>query len=193
MRKILFFGDSLTAGYGLKSPYTESYPALIQQKLSEEKLLFECMNAGVSGDTTSGGLARLDRLLLNPIDGFILELGINDFLRGLPISATYTNLDKILEKVSNKYPDCKLVVMGMDVPQFLSNPKIDAFKKIFQEVAEKHHAVLIPFFLQGVAGVRALNLADGIHPSSKGYQVIAEHVWPVIRKVITNNNESAAV
>lgn len=185
MRTILFFGDSLTAGYGMTSPNTESYPALIQQKISDEKLPYQCVNAGASGDTSSSGLARLDRWLINPIHVFVLELGVNDFLRGLPASATYTNLDKILEKVRKKYPECKLAVMGMEVPVFMSNAKIDEFRTIFRELADKHEAKFVPFFLEGVAGVKHLNLPDGLHPNSKGYTKIAEHVWPTINELLS--------
>jgi acyl-CoA thioesterase-1 len=184
MRKLLFFGDSLTAGYGLASPDSESYPALLQQKIHQDKLDFLVINAGLSGDTSSGGLARLDRWLINPIDGFILELGVNDFMRGLPATATYNNLDKILFKVSKKYPDCKLAIMGMEVPDFISSPRISEFRGIFRRLAEKYNATFVPFFLEGVAGMRPLNLKDGIHPSAKGYSVIANRVWPTIKSLL---------
>lgn len=184
MRKILFFGDSLTAGYGMAAPDKESYPALIQQKISAENLPYECINAGVSGDTSSSGLARLERWLINPIDVFVLELGVNDFLRGLPASAMQNNLEKILQKVKKKYPDCKLAVMGMEVPTFQSNLKIEEFRTIFRKLAQKYNAEFVPFFLEGVAGVKQLNLPDGLHPNSKGYVVIAEHVWPTLRGVM---------
>ena len=189
MRKILFFGDSLTAGYAMAAPDKESYPALIQQKLTEQKLPFECINAGVSGDTSSSGLARIDRWLINPIDIFILELGVNDFLRGLPASATATNLDQILARVKKKYPDCKLCVLGLEpdslrIPSFLLSPKVEEFRTIFRKLAEKYDAKFVPFFLEGVAGVKQLNLPDGLHPNSKGYAVIAEHVWPTVQQML---------
>jgi acyl-CoA thioesterase-1 len=184
MRKILFFGDSLTAGYGLTSPDNESFPALIQQKIDAEKLPYRTINAGVSGDTSSGGLARLERWLVNPIDIFVLELGLNDFLRGLPASATYNNLDKILAKVSKKYPECKLAIMGMEIPEFIAASRIDEFKGIFRKLAENHNASLVPFFLDGVAGISQLNMKDGIHPSNKGYVIIADNVWPTIKSLL---------
>jgi len=184
MRKILFFGDSLTAGYGLTSPDNESFPALIQQKIDVEKLPYRTINAGVSGDTSSGGLARLERWLVNPIDIFVLELGLNDFLRGLPASATYNNLDKILAKVLKKYPECKLAIMGMEIPEFIAASRIDEFRGIFRKLAETYNASLVPFFLDGVAGRSHLNMKDGIHPSSKGYVVIADNVWPKIKSLL---------
>jgi acyl-CoA thioesterase-1 len=184
MRKILFFGDSLTAGYGLTSPDNESFPALIQQKIDVEKLPYRTINAGVSGDTSSGGLARLERWLVNPIDIFVLELGLNDFLRGLPASATYHNLDKILAKVSKKYPECKLAIMGMEIPEFIAASRIDEFRGIFRKLAETYNASLVPFFLDGVAGRSHLNMKDGIHPSSRGYVVIADNVWPKIKSLL---------
>lgn len=187
MRKILFFGDSLTAGYGLASPDSESFPGLIQQKIDAEKLPYRTINAGVSGDTSSGGLARLERWLVNPIDVFILELGLNDFLRGLPASATYNNLDKILAKVSKKYPECKLAIMGMEIPEFIAASRIDEFKGIFRKLAENHNASLVPFFLDGVAGISQLNMKDGIHPSSKGYVVIVDNVWPTIKSLLVGH------
>ena len=192
MRKILFFGDSLTAGYGLAAPDTESFPALIEQKIRTEGLPYHIINAGVSGDTSSGGLARLDRWLINPVDVFVLELGVNDFMRGLPASATFNNLDKILARVVKKNPECRLAIMGMEVPDFLSSPRIDEFKTIFRRLAEKYNAALVPFFLEGVAGMSHLNLRDGIHPSSKGYIVIAEKVWPTIKALLLAEQRKSA-
>lgn len=184
MHRIIFFGDSLTAGYGLSDPAQESFPALIQDKLREAKAPYEVVNAGVSGDTSSGGLNRLEYWTGAPIDVFILELGINDAIRGLPASATYRNLDTILKKVKQKYPACKLLIMGMDVPGIIPSHKLDEFRGIFRKLADEHQAVLVPFFLEGVAGMKHLNLKDGIHPSSKGYRIIAEKVWPVIKSTL---------
>jgi len=184
MKRMLFFGNSLTAGFGLANVSRDSLPSLIQQKINEEKFSFDVVNAGVSGDTSAGGLKRLEYWLSTPCDIFILELGINDFLRGLPISSTYNNLDLIIKKVKNKYPRCKVVVMGMEVPNVFSLPKVQEFRNIFRQLAEEHNAVLIPFLLEGVAGVKHLNQNDGIHPSHKGYQVIAEKIWPTIRRLV---------
>jgi acyl-CoA thioesterase I len=184
MRKILFFGDSLTAGYGLASPGTESFPALIQKKIKEAHLAYSVINGGLSGDTSSGGLSRLDYWISTPIDIFILELGINDVIRGLPTTSTYHNLDNILKRVRKKHPQCKIAIMGMEIPSFISSTKIDEFRGIFGRLAEIHEATFVPFFLEGVMGVKHLNLRDGLHPSSRGYEVIADKVWPVVEKLL---------
>jgi acyl-CoA thioesterase I len=192
MQRILFFGDSLTAGYGLDDPGQESLPALIQQRINDAKLSFEVVNAGLSGDTSSGGLNRLDYWLTRPPDIFILELGINDVMRGVPTSATTLNLDSILKRVSQRHPKCKLVVMGMEIPAALVSGKIDEFRAIFRTLADKYNAAFVPFFLEGVAGMKHLNLRDGIHPSHKGYQIIADKIWPVIRPLVTKNADQVA-
>jgi len=190
MRKILFFGDSLTAGYGLESPDTQSFPALIQQKIRSAKLPYQVVNAGLSGDTSSAALDRLSYWINAPIDAFVMELGINDAIRGLPNSAIYLNLDNILKRVRLKYPRCKLAIMGMEIPQFIPSLKIDEFKGIFRKLAERHQAEFVPFFLEGVAGVPQLNLRDGIHPTGKGYEIIAEKAWPVIRAMLADDQET---
>jgi len=187
MGKILFFGNSLTAGYGLASPDTQSFPALIQQKIRNANLPYQVINAGLSGDTSSGGLDRLSYWMNAPIDVFVLELGINDAIRGLPVSGTYLNLDNILKRVRLKYPHCKLAIMGMEIPKSVPFPKAEEFRAIFQKLTEQHHAKFVPFFLEGVVGIPQLNLRDGLHPSSKGYEVIAEKVWPVLRTLLEEN------
>jgi acyl-CoA thioesterase-1 len=184
MKRILFFGDSLTAGYGLSNAATDSLPALIQQKITEHGLRYETVNAGVSGDTTSGGLARLDYWLSKPVDIFVLELGVNDLFRGAPLTATKHNLNLIIRKILKRYSKCKLVIMGMEVPQLVSVAALDGFKQIFKDLSSTYNAAYIPFFLEGVAGVRNLNLPDGLHPTAKGYQVIARNVWPTIKQLI---------
>jgi acyl-CoA thioesterase I len=184
MKRILFFGDSLTAGYGLSNPSLQSFPALIQKKINASGFLYEVVNAGISGDTSSGGLARLDYWLNQSIDIFILELGINDVWRGAPHTATKHNLDLILKKVIKRFPNCKLAVMGMEIPDTLSPAALNGFRKIYRELAEGHAAALVPFFLEGVAGMKHLNLQDGLHPSAKGYEVIADKVWPTIKALL---------
>jgi acyl-CoA thioesterase I len=184
MQRVLFFGDSLTAGYGLGDPGKESLPALIQQKINQANLPCEVINAGLSGDTSSGGLNRLDYWLSRPPDVFILELGINDIIRGVPTSSTAHNLDSILKKVTQRYPHCKLALMGMEIPAFISTSKIDEFKGIFRTLADKYKAAFVPFFLEGVAGIKQLNMKDGIHPSHKGYQIIADKIWPVLKPLL---------
>ncbi|MBL0740544.1 arylesterase [Chryseolinea lacunae] len=184
MQNILFFGDSITAGYGLANPTTESFPALIQQKIQLEHLPYKVTNGGLSGDTSSGGLSRLDHWLRQPADVFVLELGLNDIIRGLPNSSTHHNLEKILQKVSLKYPSCQLVILGVEVPLFSSAEKIEEFRKIFRALATAHGAVFVPSLLEGVVGVKHHILKDGLHPSDKGHQVIAETVWAVLKPLL---------
>jgi acyl-CoA thioesterase-1 len=184
MKRILFFGDSLTAGYGLANAASDSVPALIQKKIIEVGLHYESVNAGVNGDTTSSGLGRLDYWLSKPVDIFILELGINDLFRGTPLSATKHNLDLILKKVLKRHPSSKIVIMGMEVSPFISTAALDGFKNMYRELSVTYHTTYVPFYLEGVAGVKHLNLPDGLHPSAKGYEVIAGNIWPTIKSLI---------
>jgi acyl-CoA thioesterase-1 len=180
MKHILFFGDSLSAGYGLKDVANESFPGLIQQKIRQNQLPYEVVNGGLSGDTSAGGLSRLDYWLSRKIDVFILELGINDIMRGIPPSVTLKNLQAIIVKVKSKYPACQLALMGMEIPAFIPGGLAAEFRSIFRKLADEYHMALVPFLLEGVAGMRHLNLQDGIHPSAKGYQIIADKVWPIL-------------
>jgi acyl-CoA thioesterase-1 len=184
MDKILFFGNSLTAGYGLFDPARESFPGLIQQKINASKLPFDVINAGVSGDTSAGGLARLSYWLHQPIDVFILELGINDVMRGIPPQTTLSNLDSIVTKVKQNNARVKLALMGMELPEFIPGTLVGDFKAIFRKLADKHQMLLIPFFLEGVLGQSHLNLHDGLHPSAAGYKVIADKVWPPLKTLL---------
>jgi acyl-CoA thioesterase-1 len=181
---ILFFGDSLTAGYGLQNPVLESYPALIGQKIAAAGLDYYVMNAGISGDTTAGGLSRIDCWLSRPIAVFVLELGINDIMRGLPPHVTRANLKAIADKVRTKYPAVKMVLMGMRFPAFLHSPLTAQFNNIYPALAGDNKMALVADFLDGVAGKARLNQRDRIHPNAEGYKVIAENVWPVIEKII---------
>ena|SRR5436190_18203868 len=184
MGKILFFGDSLTAGYGLFDPARESFPGLIQAKINASKLPFDVINAGVSGDTSAGGLARIDYWLYQPIDVFILELGINDVMRGVPPQTTLATLDTIVTRVKRKYPNAKLALMGMELPAFIPGTLVPEFKGIFKTLSDAHQMLLIPFFLEGVLGQSHLNLHDGLHPSAAGYKVIADKVWPALKTLL---------
>ncbi|RCH54038.1 arylesterase [Mucilaginibacter hurinus] len=183
MKRVLFFGDSLTAGYGL-SDVNEAFPALIQQRIFAEKLQYEVINAGLSGDTSGGGLARLSYWLNNPVDVFVLELGINDALRGIAPATTQKNLQAIINRVKDKYPNAKMAMMGMELPAFIPGQHVAAFRSIFKQVADANNMAFVPFFLEGVAGQRHLNLRDGLHPSAAGYRIIAEKVWPVLRAIL---------
>ncbi|CAN5201844.1 arylesterase [soil metagenome] len=184
MQTILFFGDSLTAGYGLEDPKHDSYPGLIQKKIETANLSYEVINAGISGDTSASGLARLDYWLKKPVDVFVLELGINDVMRGVAPAITATNLQAIITRVRSKHAGVKVVLMGMELPAFLPRMFIDEFKLIFRKLVDKNSITLVPFFLDGVAGQPRLNLSDGLHPSSEGYKVIANNVWPVLKPLL---------
>jgi acyl-CoA thioesterase I len=181
-KNIVFFGNSLTAAYNLKQE--KGFPALIQQKIEEAGLAYTCIDAGLSGETTADGVNRVDWVIRKPVHVFVLELGGNDALRGLPLDKTRDNLDIILRKVSNLYPDCKLVVAGMQAPPNLGKAYTNEFKSMFPALAEKNKAALIPFLLDGVAGDPALNLPDGIHPNEKGQVIVAENIWKVLQPIL---------
>jgi acyl-CoA thioesterase I len=181
-KNIVFFGDSLTAGYGV--PANAAFPALIDKKLAENKKRCNIMNAGVSGETTAGGLARIDWILKKPVDIFILELGANDGLRGLPLTQTERNLQMIIDRVKKQYPKAKIVVVGMMVPPNLGKEYADQFKNIFPKLAKKNSAVLIPFLLQDVAGQENLNIDDGIHPNAEGHKIIARNIIKFIEPLL---------
>ena len=183
-RTIVFFGDSLTAGYGLNDPSSEAYPALIQDKIDHEKLGWRTVNAGLSGETTSGGLRRVDWILRQPIDIFVLALGGNDGLRGIDPSVSRDNLQKIVDRVRAKNPSVKVVLAGMQVPPAMGQDFSREFEGIFPAVAEKNRAVLVPFLLDGVGGRVDLNQPDRIHPTARGHAIIADTVWKVIRPLL---------
>jgi acyl-CoA thioesterase I len=180
---ILFYGDSLTAGYGL-SP-EEAFPALVEKKLNKADKKVKVVNAGLSGETTAGGLSRIDWVLRQPVDIFVLELGGNDGLRGLPVDQSRKNLQGIIDKVKAKYPDCKIVMAGMMVPPNMGKEYTEAFKRVYPDLAAKNKATLIPFILDGVGGIEKLNQADGIHPNAEGHQIIANKILPVFEKLLT--------
>jgi acyl-CoA thioesterase-1 len=184
MHHILFFGDSLTAGYGLASVATQSFPALIGEKIKTAGLQYRITNAGQSGDTTSGGLARLDYWLSSPVDVFVLELGINDIRRGVSPNVIAQNLQAIINKVKAKYSQVKLVMLGMEIPVFLGGDTAVQFSNIFPRLANANNMALVPFLLRGVAGKKHLNLWDRVHPSAEGYKVVADLVWPVLKGVL---------
>jgi acyl-CoA thioesterase-1 len=174
-KNILFFGTSLTAGLGLDP--SEAYPALIQNRIDSLKLPYKVINAGLSGETSAAGKARIDWLLKQPVHVFVLELGANDGLRGIQVDETTKNLQFIIDKVKAKYPDVKMVMAGMQVPPNMGNPYASDFKNMFPALAEKNNMVLIPFLLDKVGGVPKLNQADGIHPTAEGDKILAENVW----------------
>ena len=179
---IVFLGDSLSAGFGVQP--NESFPALIGEKLAAAKLPFRVENAGLSGDTTAGGLRRTDWLLQRPIDLLVLELGGNDGLRGLPVSNMKANLQAIITKVRAKNPAVKIVVAGMQMPPNFGDDYAAAFAHTYVECAEENHAILLPFLLQDVGGHRDLNQPDMIHPNTAGHRIVAENVWRVLEPLL---------
>lgn len=179
---ILFYGDSLTAGYGLSTE--EAFPALVEKKLNKNEKVVRVINAGLSGETSAGGLTRLDWVIKQQIDIFILELGANDGLRGLPLEETQKNLQSIIDKVKSKFPNVKVVVAGMMVPPNMGPEYTSKFKKIFPDLAKKNNATLIPFLLQDVAGNEKLNIEDGIHPNVEGHKIVADNVIKVLQPLL---------
>jgi acyl-CoA thioesterase-1 len=183
-RTIVFFGDSLTAGYGLADPASDAYPALLQKKIDAEHLAYRVVNAGLSGETSAGGVRRIDWILRQPIDVFVLALGGNDGLRGINPAVTRSNLQTILDRVRAKNPAAKLVLAGMQMPPGMGPDYTRAFSEIFPAVAEKKSALLVPFLLEGVGGQTELNQPDGIHPTPRGHAILAENVWKVLRPLL---------
>ena len=179
---ILFFGNSITAGYQLD--LSEAFPALIQERLDSLNYPYQAVNAGLSGETTASGATRVDWVLKNPIDIFVLELGANDGLRGIGTKETRKNLQTIIDKVKTKYPECKIVLAGMMIPPNMGQEYTNDFQKIFPELAQSNETSLIPFLLDGVAGNPELNLDDGIHPTPEGHKVLLENVWKILKPLL---------
>jgi acyl-CoA thioesterase-1 len=181
-KSVVFLGDSLAAGLGVQP--TEAFPALVGEKIRAAGLPFEVQNAGLSGDTTAGGLRRLDWLLQRPIDILVLELGGNDGLRGLDLKEMKSNLQAIIDKTKAKNPQVKIVLAGMQVPPNMGADYANAFARVYGEVAQENRATLIPFLLEGVGGIRELNQRDLIHPSPAGHRVIADLVWKTLEPIL---------
>ncbi len=179
---ILFFGDSLTAGYGLDQ--NQAFPALIQDRLDSLGWNFQAVNAGLSGDTSAAGLRRINWILKRRVDVFVLELGANDGLRGVPPSETERNLQGILEAVKKRYPQASLVLAGMQLPPNLGPEYTAQFQGLFPRLAQTHKAALIPFLLESVGGAPELNQADGIHPTAEGQRRVAATVWKTLEPVL---------
>ena len=180
-KAILVFGDSLSDGFMLKR--SEAYPALLAKKLRAARLNFSVTNASATGGTTDGGLQRLPPHLKQRIDILILELGINDAFRALPIDQIQNNLQQIIDKVKAKNPNARVVIAGMQLPGYTADDYVFAFGQMFTDLATKNRAALVPYLLQGVAGNPSLNLSDGIHPNAGGQKILAENVWRVLEPV----------
>ncbi|HUS00167.1 MAG TPA: arylesterase [Chitinophagaceae bacterium] len=182
IKTIIFFGNSLTAGYGIEP--SQAFPALIQKKIDSLDLPYKVINAGVSGETTSGGNSRIDWILRQPVDVFVLELGANDGLRGIPIGETKSNLQSIIRKVWALYPDAKIILAGMQIPPNMGQQYASAFREIFPELARKNNVALVPFILEGVGGEEKLNQEDGIHPTEEGHKIVAENIWRIMKDIL---------
>jgi len=181
-KTVVFLGDSLTAGLGVQT--TEAFPALIAEKIRAAGLPFEVENAGLSGDTSAGGLRRIDWLLQRRIDVLVLELGANDGLRGQQLKSMKVNLQAIIDKTKAKNPQVKVVLAGMQVPPNLGAEYASGFEKVYAELARENNAVLIPFLLEGVGGHRDLNQQDLIHPSAAGHRIVADLVWRTLEPIL---------
>ena len=182
VKNIVFFGNSLTAGYGLDP--SEAFPALVQEKIDSLQLPYKVINAGLSGETTAGGKGRIDWILQQPVDVFVLELGGNDGLRGIPVKETTKNLQFIIERVKQKYPSAQIILAGMQIPPNMGARYAGEFRAAFKQLADKNQVLFIPFILEGVGGIPELNLPDGIHPTAQGHKIVANNVWDVMKDAI---------
>ncbi|PYI56846.1 MAG: arylesterase [Verrucomicrobia bacterium] len=181
MKTILVLADSLSEGFQLKS--SEAYPLLLADKLRAAGLNFQVTNASASGGTTEGGLQRLPSHLKRKIDIFILELGINDAFRGVPVDRIQSNLQEIIDNVKTRNPSVRVVIAGMQLPNYGADRYVSAFGEMFNKLATNNGAALVPYLLEGVAGDPSLNLPDGIHPNAAGQKILAENVWRVLEPV----------
>lgn len=185
--RVVVLGDSLTAGLGL--PETEAYPALLQQKMNEHGYGFEVVNAGVSGDTSAGGLRRLDWALEGDVRVLVLALGANDGLRGLPVTQMKQNLGRVIEQAKAKR--ITVVLAGMEAPPNYGPEYTSGFRDVYRDLAREHDVTLVPFLLDRVAGIPALNQGDGIHPNRQGAAIMAETVWSALRPILDKVSTSS--
>ena len=182
-KTILCFGDSITAGYGLDDS-NDAFPAVLQQKIDALDLNYTVINSGLSGETTAGGKSRISWILNQKIDLFILELGANDGLRGVPLSETRDNLQAIIDAVNKKSPETKIILAGMQLPPNMGQDYTSEFKQIFIDLANQNNLEFIPFILKDVGGIAELNQADGIHPTVEGHKILANTVWEVLKPLL---------
>ncbi|WP_400072443.1 arylesterase [Zobellia russellii] len=182
-KRILFFGDSITAGYGLDDS-NDAYPGVVQQKIDSLNLDYTVINSGVSGETTAGGRSRIDWVIKQDIDIFVLELGANDGLRGVDLSETRANLQGIIDVVREKSPDTKIILAGMQLPPNMGEKYTTEFRQLFIDIADKNDIGFIPFILKDVGGVAALNQPDGIHPTIEGHKIVANTVWETLQPLL---------
>ena len=193
-RRILVLGDSLSDGYGLSR--RQAYPALLAKKLDAAGLCYEVINSSASGDTTDTGLRRLPPHLERRIDIFVLELGINDAFRGVPVEVIRRNLEQIISKVKARNPNVRIIICGMQLPNSAALDYISAFGQMYVDLAANSRAALVPYLLEGVAGDPTLNQSDYIHPNAAGQKILAENIWrvlePILREITANTTTPAA-
>ncbi len=182
-KTILCFGDSITAGYGLDDS-NEAFPALLQQKVDASKLNYTVINSGVSGETTAGGKSRIDWVIKQTPDIFLLELGANDGLRGVALTQTRSNLQSIINTVKEKSPNTIIVLAGMELPPNMGQEYTTEFRQLFADIAEKNHLEFIPFILKDVGGIAKLNQSDGVHPNVEGHKILANTVWEKLKPLL---------
>ncbi|WP_231481139.1 arylesterase [Sediminibacter sp. Hel_I_10] len=184
-KTILCFGDSITAGYGLEDS-DDAYPAVLQSKIDALDLEYTVVNSGLSGETTAGGKSRIDWILNQDIAVFLLELGANDGLRGIPLTETRTNLAAIIEAVQKDDPKTKIILAGMQLPPNMGETYTSGFKAMYFDLAEQYQLSFIPFILKDVGGIPDLNQSDGIHPTVEGHEIVANTVWEVLKPILVN-------
>ena len=194
MKTILVLGDSLSDGFML--PRSQAYPALLAERLRREGMNFEVINASQSGGTSSGGVTRIAPHLKRQIDILVVQLGINDAFRAVPVSDIRANLQSIIDKTKQRYPDCEIVIAGMQLPIETQDGYVRQFGDMYQHLAQRNNAALVPYLLLGVGGDPALNLPDRIHPNAAGQKILADNVWralePVARRVANDTRAATA-
>lgn len=182
-KTILCFGDGITAGYGLDD-INDAFPSVLQSKIDSLNLYYTVVNSGLSGETTAGGKSRINWILNQDIDIFLLELGANDGLRGVPLSETRLNLQGIIDAVKQKNPKTTIVLAGMQLPPNMGQDYTSEFRTIFNELASQNKLEFIPFILEDVGGIANLNQSDGIHPTEEGHMIVANNVWKVLKPLL---------
>lgn len=183
-KTILCFGDSITAGYGLED-INDAFPAVLQEKIDGLGLDYTVINSGLSGETSAGGKSRIGWVMNQAITIFILELGANDGLRGIPPSETKKNLQGIIDVVSEKSPNTKIILAGMELPPNMGQDYTNEFRSVFASLAAENNVEFIPFILEGVGGIAKLNQSDGIHPTVEGHKLLANTVWKTLKPLVT--------
>lgn len=186
---VAFLGTSLTIGLGVEPE--QAYPSLIQQKIDSAGYDFRVINAGISGETSTGGLNRLDWLMRADVDVLVIELGANDGLRGVPLEVTRSNIEAVIEQARAKKPGIELVLAGMQMPPNLGQEYTSTFRELFPAIAQEKGVTLVPFLLEGVAGVDSLNQPDGIHPTPEGHKLLAATVWQVLQPILAEKATTA--